>query len=191
MNPLQKIYYWYRWLFQPHFLAGERAEQYFEQIAKLKGYVLEKITQDKKSFADWNHLSIKRGDYLVRNLQNLEVEVKCYSTRRQAGKDYYLIKYSHIKRHEEMANTTNTPIVFAIFERKGRAAIEGSLRMIPLTELTPPSQRNSSIVYDQRIKCLWIPTTIMHPDFSYFEQYKSKIDRDKTSRSFSRSPRYY
>jgi hypothetical protein len=177
MNPFQKIHYWYRWLFQPHYLAGERAEQYFEQLARAKGYVLEKVTQDRKSFADWNNLSIKRGDYLVRNLQNLEIEVKCFSTRKFAGKDYYLIKYSHIKRHKEMANTTNTPVVFAIFTRNGRNAVENSLRMIPLNELTPPSRRNKAIIYDQRIKCLWIPTTMMYPNFSYFERYKTELDR--------------
>jgi hypothetical protein len=169
-------------LFQPHYLAGERAEQYFEQLARAKGYVLEKVTQDKKSFADWNNLSIKRGDYLVRNLQNLEIEVKCFSTRKFAGKDYYSIKYSHIKRHEEMANTTNTPVVFAIFTRNGRTALENSLRMIPLNELTPPSRRNKAIIYNQKIKCLQIPTTAMYPDFSYLERYKTELDRSNTFR---------
>ncbi len=78
MNPLQKIKYWYRWIFEPQFLAGERAEQHFEKLFEMKGYILEKIPQDKNNFDKYKNNSenhIKRGDFLVRNLKNLEVEV--------------------------------------------------------------------------------------------------------------------
>ncbi len=81
-----------------------------------------------------------------------------------------------------MANTTNTPVVFAIFTRNGRTALENSLRMIPLNELTPPSRRNKAIIYNQKIKCLQIPTTAMYPDFSYLERYKTELDRSNTFR---------
>ena len=178
MNPLQKIQYWYRWIFKPHFLAGERAEQHFEQLSGSRGYVLEKIPQDKKNFGKYANNSqnhIKRGDFLVRNLKNLEVEVKCFTKRKYPATECFVIAYSHIKRHEEMVNLTGEPVVFAIFERNGRDIVENSLRMIPLRELT--GQRRNGIFYDKRIKCVCIPLTLMYQDFSYFEQYRLEVNQ--------------
>jgi hypothetical protein len=188
MNPLQKIKYWYRWIFEPQFLAGERAEQHFEKLSEMKGYILEKIPQDKNNFDKYKNNSenhIKRGDFLVRNLKNLEVEVKCFTKRKyEATREFpavecYVIAYSHIKRHAEMVNITGEPVVFAIFERNGREVLENSLRMIPLKELT--GRRKDGIFYDKQIKCVSVPLNTMYPNFSYFEQYKLEINKTNTS----------
>ncbi|HEX8176649.1 MAG TPA: hypothetical protein VF543_16270 [Pyrinomonadaceae bacterium] len=184
MGILHKLHYSFRWLFQPHFLAGEKAEQHFEELCGLNGYIVERISQDKKSFAKYasNTLnSIKRGDFIVRNLKNAEVEVKCFSQRRYGSTKCYVIKYRHLKRHEEMQRLTGEPIIFAFFERKGRNVVENSLRMIPLRELIPPSRRNRAAFYDERIKCLCIPVDAMYSEFEYFEKYKSRISGTKSS----------
>ena len=139
MNPLQKIQHWYRWMFKPHFFAGERAEQHFQQLSELKGYVLEKIPQDKAIFGKYASNSqnrIKRGNFLVRNLKHLEIEVKCLTKRKYRATECYAVGYSHIERHEEMMSLTGEPVVFAIFERNDRDVVENSLKMIPLKELT-------------------------------------------------------
>jgi hypothetical protein len=39
MNPVQEIQYWYRWIFKPYFLVGERSVQHFEQLSSSRGYV--------------------------------------------------------------------------------------------------------------------------------------------------------
>jgi hypothetical protein len=72
-----------------------------------------------------------------------------------------------------MMNLTGEPVVFAIFERKGRQAMKNSLRMIPLSDLT--GKRKNGIFYDSRIKCLCIPIETMYSNFIYFEKYKSQI----------------
>jgi hypothetical protein len=188
MNPLQKIQFWYLWIFKPHFLAGERAEKHFEQLSRSRGYILEKITQDRKSYEELENLGVKRGDYLVRNLRNLEIEVKCFTKLKYSATECYAIAYSHIKRHEEMVKLTGEPVVFAIFERNGRDVVENSLRMIPLRELT--GQRTNGIFYDSRIKCVCIPLTLMYQDFNYFEQYKLEINR-KNSFGYSQYKKPY
>ena len=180
MNFSHKIRYFFNWIFNPQFIAGEKAEKYFEELCGSRNYIFEKIPQDKKNFAKYaahsqNH--IKRGDYLIRNLKNLEVEVKCYTRYKFGSKDYYAIKYSHIKRHEEMERITNEPVVFAIFERNGRNVVKDSLRMIPLKELT--SQRKTTVFYDKRMKCLCIPLNVMYVGFHYFDIYKYKLTINK------------
>ena len=52
MNRNQKITLQnlFTWIFQPKFFAGIEAELEFEELAKKNGYVVEKISQDRKSF---------------------------------------------------------------------------------------------------------------------------------------------
>lgn len=154
-----------RCLFNPHFAAGRNAELLFEQLANENGWVVEKIPQDRASFDKYAANSrggIKRGDFIVRNLRNTEIEVKCFSVsdRREPG---YLLRYSHVKRHEGMQNMTDSPVVFAIFERHGRHPVPHSLRMIPLHELT--QQRSRGITYVDALKSLHIPFGSMYSGF--------------------------
>lgn len=187
MDILHRIRYSFRWLFKPHFIAGEKAERHFEELCGANGYIVEKISQDRGRFAQYaaNAQSfVKRGDYLVRNLSNAEVEVKCFSKRKYGSTVCYRIKYSHIKRHQEMERLTGEPVIFAVFERRGRNVVENSLRMIPLRELT--SRRHRAIFYDESIKCLCVPVDIMYPAFDYFEKYKAHRSKslDDIARSY-------
>ena len=188
MNILHKIQYSFRWLFKPHFIAGEKAERHFEALCEGNGYIIEKISQDRRRFAQYAANAqnrIKRGDYIVRNLGNAEIEVKCFSQRKYGSAVCYRIQYRQVKRHEEMERLTGEPIIFAIFERKGRNVVENSLRMIPLKELT--SRRRRGIFYDERIKCLCIPVNVMYPAFEYLERYKARRgNENKTSNEKSR-----
>lgn len=183
MNILHKIRHSYLWLFKPHFLAGERAERYFEALCEGGGYILERISQDRRSFARYAANArnrVKRGDYIVRNLGNAEVEVKCYSRRRYGSAPCYRIEYRQLKRHEEMERLTGAPVIFAIFERSGRNVVENSLRMIPLKELT--YRRHRGVFYDGKRKSLCVPLGVMYPAFEYFETYKAlRDDMNRTS----------
>jgi hypothetical protein len=174
MNIWHQVRYAFRWFFQPHFIAGEKAENRFEQLCETHGYIVEKISQDRRHFAQYaaNAQSyVKRGDYIVRNLGNIEVEVKCFSLRTYGVTRCYCLKYSHIKRHEEIERLTGAPVIFAVFERNGRNVVEHSLRMIPLRELT--ARRHKAVFYDKQIKCLCVPFEIMYPAFDCFERHQS------------------
>lgn len=183
MTLLSKIKYTYRWLFKPHFIAGERAEDLFEELCKANGWIVERIPQDKHNFDKYRNDAqdrVKRGDFIVRNLRNAEVEVKCYTGRNRFSKMCYSIAYWQIKGHETMQNKiTGEPIIFAIFERNGRNVVEDSLRMIPLDELHPPYQRNKAVFYDENIKSLCFPLEIMYRGFAYFEKYKLKAYQNR------------
>jgi hypothetical protein len=180
MGILHNIRFSFRWLFYPHYVAGERAERHFEELCGPAGYILERIRQDRKSFAQYASGApsrVKRGDYIVRNLRNAEVEVKCFSPRRYRRGECFVIKYHQIKAHEAMERLTGEPIIFAIFERRGRDVVEGSLRMMPLRELTPISRRHPDVFYDKPNRSLCIPLDVMYPAFEYFEKYKARLNR--------------
>lgn len=166
-----------RTLIYPHFAAGRNAELLFEQLAYENGWTVEKIPQDRGGFDKYTANSvggIKRGDYIIRNLRNTEVEVKCFS-RSRGHTPGYLLKYSHVKRHEGMQRMTETPVVFAIFERQGRHPVPGSLRMIPLSALT--GRRDREIAYVKKRKSLHIPLTSMYPGFELLGRLRAGYDR--------------
>jgi hypothetical protein len=161
-----------RGLFNPHFAAGRKAEQLFEELAHQNGWIVEKIPQDRNSFDKYAQNSargIKRGDFIIRNARNTEVEVKCFS-RFDRNAPGYLLKYSHVKRHEEMQHLTESSVVFAIFERRGRHPVPGSLRMIPLSDLL--GRRNPEIQYLPKQKCLHIPFDRMYRGFDLLSGFR-------------------
>ena len=65
--------------------AGLKAQEYFKTQAKEQGLILEELIQDKESFQQYlisdEYIEIKRGDFLVRNYGNLEIDVKCRTFR--------------------------------------------------------------------------------------------------------------
>ena len=65
--------------------AGLKAQEYFKTQAKEQGLILEELIQDKESFQQYlisdEYIAIKRGDFLVRNYGNLEIDVKCRTFR--------------------------------------------------------------------------------------------------------------
>jgi CRISPR/Cas system-associated endonuclease/helicase Cas3 len=74
------------------FRAGIQAQELFKEQATNHGYILEMLNQDQKSFKSYtsnvNSVSIKRGDFLVRNFGNIEVDVKCRGFRIFNGKKH-------------------------------------------------------------------------------------------------------
>jgi hypothetical protein len=176
MNILTDLIEQIRGLFNPHFAAGRKAEQLFEELAHQSGWIVERIPQDRESFdkyAQSSARSIKRGDFIIRNARNTEVEVKCFS-RFDWNAPGYLLRYSHVKRHEEMQHLTESSVVFAIFERRGRHPVRGSLRMIPLSDLL--GRRSPEIQYLPKQKCLHIPLDKMHRGLDLLSRFRIGAD---------------
>jgi hypothetical protein len=182
MSRKQKITFtnFFKWVFQPHFFAGDEAELEFAHLAEKNGYVVEKIPQDRKGYAKYvsamglpvgEYRSIKRGDYLVRNLGNLEVEVKCRTPRIYLrGRSYYPLKYKEIKGLQNMCKLTNVAVCIAIFEREGRGVKENSLKMITLDDIL--TKRTGS-VYEEKYKSMMIPVSAMRDGFYVFQEFRN------------------
>lgn len=62
--------------------VGLKAQILFKKLAEKEGLILEELSQDQDSFksytkaANRNSIPIKRGDFLLRNAGNWEIEVK-------------------------------------------------------------------------------------------------------------------
>lgn len=172
----------WNWLFHQKFFAGIEAELEFADLAANEGYIIEKIPQDRKSFEKYikalrldahNFRHIKRGDFTVRNLVNLEVEVKCFSPGTSPnGQKYFTLKYRELKGLEAMSDVTKTPICIAIFERSGRAVKPNSLKMVSLKDVM---NKRDGITYNKHLKSMRIPASAMLDGFELFDDFKKEV----------------
>lgn len=146
--------------------AGLRAQKVFQRLCKKHGFIVERLSQDKESFEHYRQedgLPVKRGDFLIRNAAQIEVEVKCLSRYSYRNSQSYFLPYAQIKRHENMGSITKSPVIFAIFERAEDNPIEDSLAMIFVSQLL--SERDKRIIYDEKTKCLVLPADLLAPGF--------------------------
>ncbi len=120
-----------------------------------------------------NYEYIKRGDFLVRNLKNLEVEVKCFIAKKDKnGKRYYTVKYKELKGLETLMKKLQTSICFAIFEREGRTFKPHSLGMVSLKDIM---KKRNGIIYQEKIKSMKIPESALLGGFFLFDDYKTYL----------------
>ncbi len=111
---------WYR--------AGIKAQELFKKQAKEEKLVLEELFQDESSFQQYliteEYFAIKRGDYLVRNYGNIEIDIKCRGFYKNKQKDLvFNFKCEDVERHLNMETLTNTPIFIAVYQRNGGEVI--------------------------------------------------------------------
>lgn len=170
------------YVFRPHYYAGAIAEEVFVQQAHEAKWPMERISQEKETMRTYKDVagsSVKRGDFICRNCHNAEIEVKCktkYSSRGVG--DYYMIEYSHIKRHKRMKDkVTNSPIVFAFYGRKGRSVLMDTLRMIDLNFLLDSQDYKNGKLYDHRTKCVKIPFRYTREKFEVLDILSRKRKR--------------
>ncbi len=86
---------WYR--------AGIIAQYIFREQAKQNRLILEELKQDQDSFKSYTHNSefkkIKRGDFLIRNVRNLEIDVKCRGFKDKCAKEHFLFSVDDHEKH--------------------------------------------------------------------------------------------
>lgn len=111
------------------FRAGIKAQELFKKQAKKENLVLEELFQDESSFQQYliteKYIAIKRGDFLVRNYGNIEIDVKCRGFYKDNQKNIvFNFKCEDVQRHLNMQTLTKTPIVIAVYKRSGDRVIE-------------------------------------------------------------------
>lgn len=99
------------------------AERIFMRQALENGLMIEVLEQNQKSFEQYykvhdGFLNIKRGDFLIRNVGNLEVEVKCKTFYGRKSQKHFYFEKEHFEKHLKMREYTRAPILLAVYERK-------------------------------------------------------------------------
>ena len=125
----------YKHLSKRWFRAGIQAQELFKEQAIEQGFILEELNQDKKSFVAYTknskNIPIKRGDFLIRNFGNIEVEVKCRGFKEKG--QFFDFKCSDVEKHLNMQDFTNTPILIAVYENRNFKPVSERIYFFPLS----------------------------------------------------------
>jgi hypothetical protein len=104
------------------FRAGLKAQWLLKRQAIAHGLMIEDLSQDVESFKGYTinaNVAIKRGDFLIRNARNLEIETKCFTFYKNGNEDCFYIEYADVKKHQNMEQFTGCPVILAVYKRCG------------------------------------------------------------------------
>jgi len=163
------------------FRAGIQAQELFKDQASSQGYILEMLNQDQKSFKSYtsnaNNLSIKRGDFLIRNFGNIEIDVKCRGFKESNSEKSFDFKCSDALKHQNMQKFTNTPILIAVYENVDDSPVADSIFMFSINELLS-SKTIEKHTREGIGECYRIPLSFTTEGFSLIDEtYKSIIKK--------------
>lgn len=159
---------WYR--------AGIKAQELFKEQAKNKNIILEELYQDQESFKSYidtaKSIPIKRGDFLIRNILNLEIEVKCRTFYSCGDQIVFNFKVDQYYKHKNMMEFTKSPIIIAVYKNVNNSPLPESLIMFEIDWI----KKNSLDIIDVKNvgKCFQIPIGKTYEGFKLIEKYREK-----------------
>lgn len=164
------------------YCAGIRAQHLFKELARNHQLIVEDISQDQASFKQYTDsalTSIKRGDFLIRNARNIEIEVKCRTlhTTSDASKIcYHKIAFSEIKKLDAMQQITGIPILVAFFNRSNRQPLAETLKMISISTIIREA-KSKKVWYEEKSKDYCVPLSLMEDGFALIDRVRESISR--------------
>lgn len=166
------------------FRAGMKAQEVFKKQAKLEKLMLEELFQDERSFRQYlikdEYFPIKRGDFLIRNFGNIEIDIKCrrfYEDRQKII--VFNLRCEDVKRHLNMQSLTNTPIFIAVYQRNGDEVIEETPYFFSISETDFSEYNKIYVKADNTGYCYQIPLGKTEQNFNYIK------DNNTRSKSYS------
>ena len=164
--------------------AGLKAQEYFKTQAKEQGLILEELIQDKESFQQYlisnEYIAIKRGDFLVRNYGNLEVDVKCRSFRQLSNRElFFRFSCNDVEKHLNMQEYTQTPIIIAVYQRNGDKFIPKIPYFISIDRIKELSSTLEKVFVKNVGNCYEIPLKLTLQSFDYITDF-DRYDVRKT-----------
>jgi hypothetical protein len=150
--------------------VGRRGEILFQNMAEQKGFIAQEIDQDPKKYKEFLRImgeQVKRSDFIILNLPNVEVDVKCLSLQSDKEGNYYQLSYEEIQKYLKYSNNTGRRLVFAIYQRVSNKPVEGSLRMIDLSEINIVN----IFIDSGGLKFIRLPIESLYEGFSLLKKY--------------------
>lgn len=162
------------------FRAGIKAQELFKKQAKVEKLMLEELFQDEKSFQQYlindKYLAIKRGDFLIRNYGNIEVDVKCRSFYKDSrGELVFDFKCSDVERHLNMQSLTKSPVIIAVYERNGDKVIETKPRFFSIELIDFLTLNKKDVKPENTGFCYQVPIETTTIGFDFIKNYHVNI----------------
>lgn len=112
---------------------------------------------------------IKRGDFLIRNHGNLEIEVKCKQFYPKKSPKVFYLNVDDFIGHFNMQTYTKTPIVLAIFQRLEDGSIIKEPNFVLINTINEDIKK-LKIDTKNNVDCYKIPISYLKKDYKYIKQ---------------------
>ncbi|ANI90457.1 hypothetical protein A9P82_14885 [Arachidicoccus ginsenosidimutans] len=160
------------------FRAGIKAQKLFKEQAAIEGFVLEEINQSQESFKIYTNVAdglIKRGDFIVRNAQQVEIEVKCRKFYGSKKSPFFYFSIKDFEKHKKMMEVTGCPVIIAVYEKERDYPINDSLLMISMaTIISKCNDLEKSPHPDKNVGTAFIiPLSISTPGFDVLRKFRN------------------
>jgi hypothetical protein len=162
--------------------AGILAQFLFKEQAEKEKLILEELKQDQSSFKSYTKVSsfskkIKRGDFLIRNVRNLEIDVKCRGFKSRNGETYFHFNVEDLEKHMNMMSFTKTPIIIAVYERKENGLpCPNNLFMFNIEDIYKEKDKLRSYNVETSGKCYEIGLSHTVKGFDLVHSYKEEVE---------------
>jgi len=138
--------------------------------------MLEELFQDENSFQQYlindEYFAIKRGDFLIRNYGNIEIDIKCRSFYKdKQGQKVFNFKCDDVERHMNMQSLTKSPIIIAVYERNGDEVIGKTPYFFSIEQVDFSTLQKIYIKSENTGYCYQIPLKITSADFKFIKDY--------------------
>ncbi len=163
---------------EANYRVGMKAQILFEEQSTRHGLIVEALSQTQESFrcyASNSDVPIKRGDYLIRNAGNLEVDVKCRSLKNADSMPFFFLACADVEKHANMESFTRCPVIIAFFEREGEQPVADSLRMITIGKILEERGKAIKAVSGEHGKVFMIPISLLHDGFTLIDVHRRKL----------------
>jgi hypothetical protein len=154
---------------------GLKGQQIFKDKMNQEKMIIEEIDQSQAGLKQYiniaNDKRIKRGDFIIRNKGNIEIEVKVRTFYSNSENGYYFtIKYSELKSLERMQEILKNKIMFCVFQCINNKINEDKLYFITIDKILN-GILNGFFEYDKKEKYLKIPILCCNEGISYLETF--------------------
>lgn len=161
------------------FRAGLKAQESLKKQSLQNKLMLEELFQDEDSFKNYlifdEYFPIKRGDFLVRNYGNIEVDIKCRSFYKNKNEEIvFNFKCDDVERHLNMQTFTKTTIMIAVYERNGDQVIEDIPFIFSIEGIDFETLGKVYVKTENTGFCYQIPLRLTTQSFDYIKEYNTK-----------------
>lgn len=171
------------------FRAGIQAQELFKEQAIINGFILEELNQDQNSFklytTNAEKKPIKRGDFLIRNYANIEIDIKCRGFKNLNSEKYFDFKCEDAIKQNNMMSFTKTPILIAVYENIDNKPVQDSIYFFSIKTLL---SSNLKTYFRKGIgKCYKIPLSFTQKGFDFIDRiYREHLGIKKREYSISK-----
>lgn len=134
--------------------------------------MIEELSQDQDSFKHYtnatkHYIKIKRGDSLIRNRGNIEIDIKCRSFRNGT----FRFRKEDAYKHCQMQKFTNSPVLIGVYQRDKDTIKDPIPYFFDVSQLWNNGFKEVYVKEENTGNCFEVPLEFTYKGFDFINSY--------------------